>query len=79
MAQVRGPSVRDVGIFGYDTFRNARRDWPEVKIPNFVSIHDIDMIHWCDHQFGRANWYRRDNIFYFNDEEDALLFRMRYG
>jgi hypothetical protein len=78
MAQVRGPSVRDVYLFGYETFPNARRDWPRAEIfpPSFDQLHD--MIYWCDQQFGRANWYRNHNVFYFNDEEDALLFKMRY-
>lgn len=78
MAYDNGPSVRDVGIFGYDTFPNARRDWPAVKVSLYKFFEGLDMIQWCDQQFGRANWYKQQTTFYFNSDEDALLFKMRY-
>jgi hypothetical protein len=79
MGTPRGPSVRDVMIYGYETFPAARRDWIKAITHDFPTVNDIVSCYiWCDENFGHPNWYRAGNTFYFDNEIDACLFKMRY-
>lgn len=81
MARALGPSVRDVFTFGYETFPNARRDWVAVAVTmsRLFEFNGLSVVQWCDQEFGHANWYYHDTTFYFDSEEDAVLFKMRFG
>lgn len=75
---MKGPTVRDIGIWGYETFPNARRDWVRISYP-LDSGHKIAKImDWCQEQFGYDNFYRSRDAFYFDNEDDATLFKMRW-
>ena len=81
MEKVRGPSVRDVFTFGYETFPNARRDWIAVTVTmtRLFELNRYGALQWCDLEFGHTNWYYHDTTFYFDSEEDAMMFKMRFG
>lgn len=79
MAEILGPSVRDVFTFGWETFPNARRDWPRVGMPFDAPIQELQRCErWCDANIGYRNWFRFHRAFFFNSDDDALLFRLRW-
>lgn len=76
---MKGLSVKDVTTFGYETFPNARRDWPGVTIQTSQLTREWhDIMDWLDQNINRSDWTRDGNRFLFTNESDAILFRLTW-
>ncbi len=72
-----GPSVRDVMVYGYETFPNAPREWPGVQMDHAIYFkHRTEMFDWCKSNLRSSDWYNVGSSFYFTSENDATLFRL---
>ena len=73
----RGLSVRDVMIFGQDTFA-TKIQFPFVKFyTNNQEL--VDQVYdWCYDRFNNDFYYQRYDKWYFTYENDATLFRLTW-
>jgi len=72
-----GPGVRDVMLFGPETFPNAPKFY-KVKLFTTDSKFRNDIFEWCEDQIGRANFFRSGADWFFTHENDATLFRLTW-
>jgi len=78
--QIKGPSVREVHVWGYETFPNARRDWIKVPLPdNQIGSREFtEIMDWCREQFGYQNFFHSNHAVLFEKEHDATMFKLRW-
>jgi hypothetical protein len=74
-----GPSVRDVMIFGYETFPNTPREWPCVTVKWKTLTQSFpEIVNWLGFTMDRNDWHRKGTAFFFTHDHDALCFSMTW-
>jgi len=72
-----GPSVRDVMVFGKETFPRAPKFYQATLFTLDIEHRHV-IFKWCEDKFGRANFFRSGEDWFFTHESDATLFRLTW-
>jgi hypothetical protein len=74
--EMKGPSIRDVMIWGLNVFPNAM--WWSVDYPTLSANESIEIVEWCIAKIGNNDYYYSKGTWYFTYENDATLFKLTW-